>query len=188
MVCNCTWGQRSTGVAASCCGGAFLQEGSALHKTDGIMRVEKYIEKHLKTSVRKWKLGHKWVFQMDNDTKHTSKVVGKWLKDNKVKVLEWPSQSPHLNPIENAWAKLKKCVQARRPTNLTPTYTDSLRRNVPYCGKATRNVWPKLNNLNAMLRHTNWVYVNFWPTGNVMKEIKAEIKNSLYYYSDISHP
>ena len=36
----------------------------------------------------KLKLGRKWVFQMDNDRKHTSKVVPKWLKDNKVKVLE----------------------------------------------------------------------------------------------------
>jgi hypothetical protein len=35
---------------------------------------------------------------MDNDPKHTSKVVAKWLKDNKVKVLEWPSQNPDLNP------------------------------------------------------------------------------------------
>ena len=30
---------------------------------------------------------------MDNDPKHTSNVVAKWLKDNKVKVLEWPSQT-----------------------------------------------------------------------------------------------
>ena len=39
--------------------------------------------------------------------------------DNKVKVLECPSQSPDLNPIENVWAELKKHVRARRPTNLT---------------------------------------------------------------------
>ena len=52
---------------------------------------------------------------MDNDPKLTSKVVAKWPKDNKVKVLEWPSQSPDLN----LWALLKKRVRARRPTNLT---------------------------------------------------------------------
>ena len=56
---------------------------------------------------------------MDNDPKHTCKGVAKWLKDKKVKVLEWPSQIPDLNPIENLWAELKQCVRARRPTNLT---------------------------------------------------------------------
>ena len=57
------------------------------------------LKQPLKTSVRKLKLGRKWVFQMDNDPKHTSKVVAKWLKGKKVKVLELPSQSPDLNPI-----------------------------------------------------------------------------------------
>ena len=69
-------------------------ETGALHKIDGIMRSENDVDKlkqHLKISVRKLKLGRKWVFQMDNDPKHTSKVVAKRLKDNKVKVLEWPS-------------------------------------------------------------------------------------------------
>ena len=76
------------------------------------------LKQHLKTSVRMLKLGCKWVFQMDNDPKHTSKVVAKWLKDNKVKVLEWPSQILDLNPIENEWADLKKLVRARRPTGM----------------------------------------------------------------------
>jgi hypothetical protein len=48
----------------------------ALHKIDGIVRRDNYVDvlkQHLKT-VRKLKLGCKWVFQMDNDPKHTSKV------------------------------------------------------------------------------------------------------------------
>lgn len=54
---------------------------------------------------------------MDNDPKHTAKLATKWLKDNKVNVLEWPLQSLDLNPIEMLWANLKRSVQARRPTN-----------------------------------------------------------------------
>ena len=52
----------------------------ALHKIDGTMRQNEYVDilkQDLKTSVRKLKLGRKWVFQMDNDPKHTSKVVAK---------------------------------------------------------------------------------------------------------------
>ena len=61
--------------------GCFAAGGTgALHKIDGIMREEKYVEilkQHLKTSVWKLKLGRKWVFQMDNDPNYTSKVVAK---------------------------------------------------------------------------------------------------------------
>ena len=69
---------------------------SALHKIDGIMRKENDVDilkQHHKTSARKLKHVRKWVFQMHNDPKHTSKVVAKYLKDNKVKVLEWPLQA-----------------------------------------------------------------------------------------------
>ena len=50
------------------------------------MRRENYVDilkQHLKTSVRKLKLGRKWVFQIDNDPKHTSKVVAKSLRTTK---------------------------------------------------------------------------------------------------------
>jgi hypothetical protein len=102
------------------------------------------LKQHLKTSIRKLKLGCKWVFQMDNDPKHTSKVVAKWLKDNKVKVLEWPSQNPDLNSI--LWAELKKCVRARRPTNLTQLpqlcQEEWARIHPIYCGKLVEG-YPK---------------------------------------------
>ncbi len=53
---------------------------------------------------RALKMGHGWVFQHDNDRKHMAKATKEWLKKKHIKVLEWPSQSPDLNPIHS-----KKC-------------------------------------------------------------------------------
>ena len=101
------------------------------------------LKQHLKTSVMELKLGRKWVFQMDNDPKHTSKVVKKF-KDNKVKVLELPSQSPDLNPIEHLWAELKKHVRARRPTNLPQLHKlcqeECAKIHPTYYGEACGNI------------------------------------------------
>uniref|UniRef100_A0AAZ3NXP4 Tc1-like transposase DDE domain-containing protein n=1 Tax=Oncorhynchus tshawytscha TaxID=74940 RepID=A0AAZ3NXP4_ONCTS len=130
----------------------FAAEGTGpLDKIDVIMRKEHYVDilkQHLKTSVRKLKLGRKWVFQMDNDPKHTSKVVAKWLKENKVKILDWPSQSPDFNPIENLWADLKKHVRARRPTNLTQLHQlcqeEWAKIHPTYCGKIVEGYLKRL--------------------------------------------
>jgi hypothetical protein len=78
-------------VEVLCCRRDWCTSQNRWHLEVG--KLSGYMKKHLKTSVRNLKLGHKWVFQMDNDPRHTSKVVAKWIKDNKVKVLEWPSQS-----------------------------------------------------------------------------------------------
>ena len=42
----------------------------------------------------------------------------KWFKGKHLNVLEWPSQSPGLNPIENLWSDLKIAVHQQNLCNL----------------------------------------------------------------------
>lgn len=102
--------------------GCFASSGTGnLYRVNGIMDSTQYqdiLGKNVAPSVRKLKLGRQWTLQQDNDPKHTSKSTKAWLEKKSWKILEWPSQSPDLNPIENLWWDLKKAVAARRPNNI----------------------------------------------------------------------
>ncbi|ORD95505.1 TCB2 [Hepatospora eriocheir] len=48
-----------------------------------------------------------YIFMHDNDPKHTSRLVTDWINEKNIDVLDWPIQSPDLNPIEAVWAYVK---------------------------------------------------------------------------------
>lgn len=78
----------------------------------------KILEDNVKQSAANLDLGQQWIFQQDNNPKHTSKKAKKWFQDKDVDMLDLPSQSPDLNPTENSWRDLKQKVRERQPSNL----------------------------------------------------------------------
>ena len=57
-------------------------------------------------------------FMQDGAICHTSKHSMGWPRENWVKVVPWPGNSPDLNPIENAWNMIKNRLENRQFKNL----------------------------------------------------------------------
>ena len=62
--------------------------------------------------------GGNMILQEDNDSKHTSKLAQLYRKYWRINRLEWPANSPDLNPIENVWGIMKRKIGKIHPTNL----------------------------------------------------------------------
>ncbi len=64
-----------------------------------------------------------FIFQQDLAPAHTAKGTESWFNDHGVTVLDWPANSPDLNPIENLWSIIVK----RKMTDTRPNNADDLK-------------------------------------------------------------
>jgi transposase len=108
--------------------GCFCAHGvGSLHHVRGIMDskvYQKILDNEFRPSVNRLFEKREYIFQQDNDSKHKSKSTMEYIQDHGLPLMNWPAQSPDLNPIENLWSILDARCKNRKPKTVEMLFED----------------------------------------------------------------
>jgi transposase len=88
-------------------------------------------------------LRHGDVVVMDNLSAHKAPAVRVWIEKAGAEVLYLPPYSPHLNPIEKAWAKLKQLLRAAKARS-KETLDQAITEALPLITPSNAQAWFRL--------------------------------------------
>ena len=111
--------KHSDSVMVWGCFSAFGRGGLYFLPENKTMNSEHYIECLNGHLLRMFEIHQSEFFLQDGAPCHTSKLTKKWLADNDIPLMDWPGNSPDLNPIENLWNVMKNKV-AKKDTSSIP--------------------------------------------------------------------
>ena len=113
------------GGSVMICGSFAGSRVGDLHRVTGILNQKGYhsILQHHAIPYGLRLFGQGFILQQDNDIKPTSRLCQNYLRrkeqGGRLQIMEWPAQSPDLNPIELVWDELDRRVKAKQPTSAT---------------------------------------------------------------------
>ena len=97
-------------AAAGTGGPYFLTSGTTMNGEKYVKALQEKLQLHMTVH-------HCDIFMHDGAPCHRSRVVKKFLGEKNIRRLDWPGNSPDLNPIENLWMLLKNKVSEKQPTS-----------------------------------------------------------------------